>query len=183
MNLTHHFLVSMPIVTDDYFSRSVIYLVEHNDEGAWGVVVNKPVGLNLGEIFEQLNINCSDQQLVKTAVLRGGPVDEQQGIVLHRPGPDFEATKNFPGGVSMSSSKDVLEALAAGDDPADYRVFLGHAGWQAGQLESEIVDNAWLTDPATADNLFDNSPVDLRGVVGNSIGVNLNLLGTQTGHA
>lgn len=173
----------MPIVTDDYFSRSVIYLVEHNDEGAWGVVANKPVGLKLGEIFNQLDIDYSDSSLGDTDVLRGGPVDEQQGIVLHRPGPNFEATKNFSGGVSMSSSKDVLEALATGNAPDDYRVFLGHAGWEAGQLESEIADNAWLTDAAHADQLFDTHPNELRGAVGASIGVDLNLLGTQTGHA
>jgi len=151
MNLTHHFLVSMPIVTDDYFSRSVIYLVEHNADGAWGVVVNKPVGLNLGDIFDQLDITCDDKERSKTAVLRGGPVDEQQGIVLHRTGANFESTKNYQGGVSMSSS--------------------------------EIVDNAWLTDPASANQLFDNAPVTLRAVVADSIGVNLNLLGTQAGHA
>jgi len=183
MNLTHHFLVSMPIVTDDYFARSVIYLVEHNDKGAWGVVVNKPVGLNLGEIFNQLDIECHDEACRSTVVLRGGPVDEQQGIVLHPPGPAFETTKNYDGDVSMSSSKDVLEALAAGNSPNDYRVFLGHAGWEAGQLESEIVDNAWLTDPACANHLFNTNPDDLRTVVADSIGVNLNLLGTQSGNA
>jgi len=183
MNLTHHFLVSMPIVTDDYFGQSVIYLVEHNQDGAWGVVANKPVGLDLGEIFNQLDIPCDNESRSKSAVLRGGPVDEQQGIVLHRPGPAFEATKNYAGGVSMSSSKDVLEALAAGNSPDDYRVFLGHAGWEAGQLESEIADNAWLTDPACADQLFDTAPMDLRTTVANSIGVDLNLLSTQTGNA
>ncbi len=183
MNLTHHFLVSMPIITDDYFSRSVIYLIEHNEEGAWGVVVNKPIGLKLGDIFDQLDIEFSDDALGNTEVLRGGPVDEQQGIVLHRPGHNFDATKNFSSGVSMSSSKDVLEALATGNAPDDCRVFLGHAGWEAGQLESEIADNAWLTDPASADQLFDTDPDELRNAVAANIGVNLNLLSTQTGHA
>ncbi len=183
MNLTHHFLLSMPQLTDEVFGRSVIYLLDHSDDGAWGVVVNKPIGLQLGDVFSQLDIPNENDALGNRAVLRGGPVDQQNGIVLHPPGPCFEGTQDFAGGVSVSSSRDVLEALAAGEEPADYLVLLGHAGWSAGQLESEIADNAWLTNPATANILFNTELDDRRSAVAQGIGIDLNVLHTQAGHA
>jgi len=183
MNLTHHFLLSMPQLTDDVFGRSLIYLVEHNEEGAWGVVVNKPIGLQLGEVFSQLDIEASEDTLNNEAVLRGGPVDQQHGIVLHPPGPSFESTQNFDGGVSLSSSRDALEALAAGEQPDDHLVVLGHAGWSAGQLEDEIADNAWLTYPANADILFDTDIDDRRDAVAERLGIDMNVLVTHSGHA
>jgi len=183
MNLTHHFLLSMPQLTDDVFGRSLIYLVDHNDDGAWGVVVNKPIGLELGEVFSQLEIENTADDLSSQAVLRGGPVDQQHGIVFHPPGPSFESTQNFDGGVSLSTSRDVLEALAAGEEPGNHLVVLGHAGWSAGQLESEIADNAWLTCPADADILFETDLDDRRDAVAQTIGIDLNVLVTQSGHA
>lgn len=173
----------MPQLTDDVFGRSVIYLVDHNDEGAWGVVVNKPIGLQLGEVFSQLNITNENNDLDNEVVLRGGPVNQQNGIVLHPPGPTFEGTQDFDGGVSVSSSREVLEALAAGEEPEDHLVVLGHAGWSAGQLESEIADNAWLTNPATANILFQTDLNDRRSAVAQGIGIDLNVLHTQAGHA
>jgi len=183
MNLTHHFLLSMPQLTDEVFGRSLIYLLEHNAEGAWGVVINKPIGLQLGEVFSQLNIHDVPAELSEEAVLRGGPVDQQQGIVLHPPGPCFEATRNYAGGVSLSSSRDVLEALAAGEQPDDHLVVLGHAGWAAGQLEDEIADNAWLTCPAEPNILFETRLNDRRDAVAQLIGIDINVLVTQSGHA
>lgn len=183
MNLTHHFLLSMPQLTDDVFGRSLIYLVEHNQDGAWGVVVNKPMALQLGEVFSQLDIENSNSELQQEVVLRGGPVDQQNGIVLHPPGPAFEGTQNFAGGVSLSSSRDVLEALAAGEEPDEHLVVLGHAGWAAGQLESEIADNAWLTSPAHADILFNTEMDARREAVANQIGIDMNVLVTQSGNA
>ncbi len=183
MNLTHHFLLSMPQLTDDVFGRSLIYLVEHNQDGAWGVVINKPMGLHLGEVFSQLDIKNSNRELQHELVLRGGPVDQQNGIVLHPPGPRFEGTQNFAGGVSLSSSRDVLEALAAGEEPDEHLVVLGHAGWAAGQLEAEIADNAWLTSPASADILFNTELDARREAVANRIGIDMNVLVTQSGNA
>jgi len=173
----------MPQLTDDVFGRSLVYLLEHNADGAWGVIVNKPIGLELGEVFSQLDIHNADDSLLREAVLRGGPVDQQHGIVLHPPGPSFEATQDFAGGVSLSSSRDVLEALAAGDAPEHYLVVLGHAGWSAGQLEAEIADNAWLTCPANAEILFSTSIDDRREAVGQCIGIDINSLVSQSGHA
>ena len=183
MNLTHHFLLSMPQLTDDVFGRSVIYLADHNEDGAWGIVVNKPIGLELGEVFTQLDIPNEDSALSQEQVLQGGPVDRQHGLVLHPSGPQFEGTKDFGGGVSLSSSRDVLEALAAGEEPNNYLVVLGHAGWSAGQLESEIADNAWLTSPANADILFDTEMESRRDAVAQRIGIDINVLVTQSGHA
>jgi len=183
MNLTHHFLLSMPQLTDEVFGRSLIYLLEHSDDGAWGVVINKPIGLELGEVFSQLDIEVAAKELDGETVLRGGPVDQQHGIVLHPPGPNFESTRNFAGGVSLSSSRDVLEALAAGEEPDDHLVVLGHAGWAAGQLEEEIADNAWLTCPANADILFDTALDDRRDAVAQLIGIDINVLVSHSGHA
>ena len=183
MNLTHHFLLSMPQLTDDVFGRSLIYLADHNDDGAWGVVVNKPIGLQLGDVFTQLDIPNEDSALRSEEVLQGGPVDQQHGLVLHPPGPSFEGTKDFNGGVSLSSSRDVLEALAAGEAPDNHIVVLGHAGWSAGQLEAEIADNAWLTSPANADILFNTDLENRRDAVAQCIGIDINTLVTQSGHA
>lgn len=183
MNLTHHFLLSMPQLTDDVFGRSVIYLVEHTPEGAWGLVINKPIGLQLSDVFDQLDIPNDNEALGNKIVLQGGPVDPQHGIVLHPPGPAFEGTQDYDGGVSLSSSKDALEALAAGEQPDDYLVVLGHAGWAAGQLESEIADNAWLTTPAQPSILFDTEFDDRRDAVAQHLGIDINVLVTQSGHA
>ena len=183
MNLTHHFLLSMPQLTDDVFGRSVIYLADHNDDGAWGIVVNKPIGLQLGEVFKQLDIPDENSPLRHEEVLQGGPVNQQHGLVLHPPGPSFDSTKDFGGGVSLSSSRDVLEALAAGEEPDHHLVVLGHAGWSAGQLEAEISDNAWLTSPASADILFNTELENRRDAVAERIGIDINMLVTQSGHA
>ncbi len=183
MNLTHHFLLSMPQLTDDVFGRSVIYMVDHSADGAWGLVINKPIGLQLSDVFEQLNIANDNEALGNGIVLQGGPVDPQHGIVLHPPGPLFEGTQNYAGGISLSSSKDALEALAAGEQPQDYLVVLGHAGWAAGQLESEITQNAWLTSPATPSILFETQLEDRRDAVAQDLGIDINALVTESGHA
>jgi len=183
MNLTNHFLLSMPQLTDDVFGRSVIYLADHRDEGAWGVVVNKPIGLRLDDVFAQLDIPNDGSTLGHQQVLQGGPVDQQHGLVLHPSGPSFEGTKDFIGGVSLSSSRDVLEALAAGKEPNNHLVVLGHAGWSAGQLESEIANNAWLTTPANTDILFYTEMEDRRKAVAQHIGIDINMLVAQSGHA
>lgn len=183
MNLTHHFLLSMPQMRDSRFEQSLIYILEHDAEGAWGVVINQTLDMTLREVFSQLNISPVDEMCAEENILRGGPVDTQHGLVLHLPKISFESTRHFDGGVSLSSSRDVLEALAAGCEPEDHLVLLGHAGWGPGQLEDEIADNAWLTCEADLDIIFNTPVSQMRNAVAGLLGVDLHLIVGQSGHA
>jgi len=173
----------MPQMRDSRFEQSLIYILEHDADGAWGVVINQLLDMTLQEIFDQLEIDTDDEMVAAQSVRSGGPVDAQHGLVLHRPEISFESTRHFNGGVSLSSSKDVLEALAAGEEPAEHVVLLGHAGWGPGQLEDEITDNAWLTCEADADIIF-NTPINqMRAAVGGLLGIDLNMMVGDSGHA
>lgn len=183
MNLTHHFLVSMPQLTDGCFKDSVVYILDHSDKGAFGVIVNHELGMNLEEVFSQLSIPTTDDAVGDISVLHGGPVDEGHGLVLHRHGQKFETTTEFQGGISVSSSRDVLESIANREPPIQYLICLGHAGWSAGQLESEVSNNAWLTVEASANILFDTPLNDRRQAAGDQIGIDLTKLVAQSGHA
>lgn len=168
---------------DSRFEQSLIYILEHDSEGAWGVVINQTLDMTLREVFAQLHISPVDELCGDETVLRGGPVDTQHGLVLHLPGSSFESTRHFDGGVSLSSSRDVLEALAAGKEPAEHLVLLGHAGWGPGQLEDEIADNAWLTCEADIDIIFNTPVSQMRHAVAGLLGVDLNLIVGQSGQA
>ena len=183
VDLTHSFLLSMPQLQDGDFANSLVYLLEHGEFGAFGVIINQRMGMTLGEVFEQLDIDDADPSTAAEGVLRGGPVDEEHGLVLHPPGPKFDSTRDFDGGVSLSSSRDVLEALAAGGAPHQRLVLLGHAGWAPGQLEIEIGSNAWLTCEADTDVIF-NVPADRRReAAGELLGIDLQRISSQAGHA
>jgi len=183
VNLSHHYLLSMPQTRDSRFAQSVVYILEHDSNGAWGVVINQLLDMRLHDVFSQLDIPTNNCDVTEENVHSGGPVDAQHGIVLHRPHVNFESTQHFSGGVSLSSSRDVLEALAAGEEPDEHLVLLGHAGWGPEQLESEITNNAWLTCEADPDIIF-NKPVDqMRAAVGVLLGVDLNLVVSQSGRA
>lgn len=183
MNLTHHFLLSMPQMRDTDFHDSVVYILEHGEHGAFGVIVNQILGMSLEGVFSQMAIRCDDNAINERDILRGGPVDEGHGLVLHPPGPTFELTRDFEGGVSLSSSRDILEALARGEAPHTHLVLLGHSGWAPGQLEMEIASNAWLTSPADTRIIFDIPLADRRQAVARLLGVDLSQLVGQSGHA
>lgn len=168
---------------DSRFEQSLIYILEHDAEGAWGVVINQATDMTLKEIFEQLDISSDDVAIGEQIILNGGPVDTQHGLVLHRPEISFESTRHFDGGVSLSSSRDVLEALACGEEPEEHLVLLGHAGWGPGQLEDEITDNAWLTCEADTHIIFNTPVAQMRAAAAGLIGVDLNLIVGQPGHA
>lgn len=173
----------MPQTRDSRFEQAVVYILEHDAEGAWGVVINQLLDMRLHEVFSQLDICAGNCTVTEEIIHCGGPVDAQHGIVLHRSNINFESTRHFDGDVSLSSSHDVLEALAAGEEPEEHLVLLGHAGWGPGQLEDEIANNAWLTCEADADVIF-NKPVDqMRAAVGGLLGVDLNLVVGQSGRA
>ena len=186
INLTHHFLIAMPGLEDAIFSRSVVYLCEHSERGALGLVINKPGELSMRTLFEKVDLPLHRQDLVDQPVLRGGPVHTERGFVLHESmstepdaplpadadaaSPDADATLpdlvyastlRIPGGLEMTTSKDVLEALSTGAGPRRVLISLGYAAWGQGQLESEIAENSWLTVPADTRILFD-TPIEQR---------------------
>ena len=173
----------MPQTRDSRFEQAVVYILEHDAEGAWGVVINQLLDMSLYDVFNQLDISAVNCLTPEETVHSGGPVDAQHGIVLHRPNINFESTRHFDGGVSLSSSRDVLEALAAGGAPHQRLVLLGHAGWAPGQLEVEIGSNVWLTCEANTDVIF-NVPADQRReAAGDLLGIDLQRISTEAGHA
>lgn len=183
MNLTHHFLVSMPQMQDACFRNSVIYVLDHGEQGAFGVIVNDALGMDFESLLAQVDIKIEDASATETTVLRGGPVDEGHGLVLHEPGRSFDATHNFEHGVSLSSSRDILEAIAQGDPPSTYLVVLGHSGWAPGQLEMEVAENAWLTCQADTDILFNTPLHERRQAVASLIGVDMSNIVGHSGNA
>ena len=166
INLTHHFLIAMPGLSDQAFAKSVIYMCEHSDRGALGLIINKPSDINLKSLFEKVALPLHREDLIETLVFHGGPVQTERGFVLHEslmPGAQsvYASTMSIPGGLEMTTSKDVLEALSTGAGPRKVLVSLGYAAWGEGQLESEISENSWLTVAADMAIIFD-TPVEQR---------------------
>ncbi|MDN3545794.1 MAG: YqgE/AlgH family protein [Roseateles asaccharophilus] len=187
MALTNQFLIAMPGMADDAFAGTVIYLCEHNDKGALGLVINKPISLTLGNLFEKVDLNLPDEELAARPVFYGGPVQTERGFVLHEPldeeGGHYNATLAVPGGLEMTTSRDVLEALAHGAGPKRLLVTLGYSGWAAGQLEEEIGRNGWLTVDAQPAIIFD-TPVEQRYDKALSLlGIDPRMLSMDAGHA
>ena len=166
-NFTHHFLIAMPGLQDAAFAKSVIYMCEHSERGALGLVINKPSDINLKKLFEKVELPLHREDLTLAPVFQGGPVQTERGFVLHEsivvPGHEsvYASTMTIPGGLEMTTSKDVLEALSTGYGPRKVFISLGYSSWGQGQLESEISDNSWLTVAADPALIFD-TPVDQR---------------------
>ena len=170
INLTHHFLIAMPGLEDASFAKTVVYLCEHSPRGALGLVINKPTDINLRNLFEKVDLPLGREELARTPVLQGGPVQTERGFVLHEAvhaeGQDagesvYASTMVIPGGLEMTTSKDVLEAIATGAGPRRVLVTLGYSAWGEGQLESEIAENSWLTVAADVAVIFD-TPIEQR---------------------
>ena len=166
INLTHHFLIAMPGLEDEAFSKSVIYMCEHSERGALGLIINKPSDISVQGLFDKVELPLRREDLTQTPVFQGGPVQTERGFVLHEsmlPGNEsvYASTMSIPGGLEMTTSKDVLEALSTGAGPRKVFVSLGYSAWGEGQLESELLDNSWLTVAADLDVIFD-TPVEER---------------------
>ena len=155
VNLTNHFLIAMPAMADPNFSGTVTYICEHSPNGALGLVVNRASDLTMGHLFKQVGLELADQSLAATPVLAGGPVRPDCGFVLHRPRGQWSSTLKVNERLALTTSRDILEAIGRGDGPQQQIVTLGYSGWSAGQLEQEILQNAWLTVEATGAVLFD----------------------------
>jgi putative transcriptional regulator len=181
--LTNQFLIAMPGMDDPNFAQTVTLLCEHSERGALGIVINKALPMTLAEVFAQLNVDCARSRVTDQPVLRGGPVQTDRGFVLHTPGGDWDSSLPFSADVHLTTSRDILDALARGDGPESAIVALGYAGWDSGQLEEEMAHNAWLTVPADASLLF-ATPIDERWhAAGRLLGVNLLHLSSDAGHA
>lgn len=180
--LSHHFLIAMPALEDPNFSRTVTYICEHNEEGALGIVINRPSELVLGDLLGHLEIEC-DSDCARAPVHVGGPVQRERGFVLHPSAGDWEASIEIGGSISVTTSRDILEALASGGGPERFLVALGYAGWGPGQLEQEMAENAWLSGPAEASVIFDTQDDQRWRAAAALLGVDLSLLSADSGHA
>ena len=187
IDLTNQFLIAMPGMADETFAGTVVYLCEHSDKGALGLVINKPIDITLKNLFEKVELSLDGSDLAEQPVYFGGPVQTERGFVLHeRQGEDaaaFSSTLAVPGGLAMTTSKDVLEAMSSGQGPRRVLITLGYSGWSAGQLEDEIGRNGWLTVDAQPEVIFD-TPVEKRyeRALG-LLGIDPRMLSPDAGHA
>ena len=180
--LSNQFLIAMPGMVDPNFSQTVTLICEHGPKGALGIVINRALPMNLGDVFEQLGLSSNDLVLARQPVLRGGPVQTDRGFVLHRPLGNWQSTLAINDGLGLTTSKDVLEAAGRGEGPKDIFVSLGYAGWSAGQLEAELAQNAWLTVEADPDLLFDLPAEGRLPAAVRLLGIDISRLSDTAGH-
>ncbi|MGI9212248.1 MAG: YqgE/AlgH family protein [Methylococcaceae bacterium] len=182
-NLTNQFLVAMPGLNDPVFSKTVTYLCQHTNDGALGIMVNRPSEMTLTDILSQMNIEVGDRLAHSIPVYLGGPVHPERGFVLHEPTGQWDSTLVISPEVSLTTSRDILEALSVGDGPQRVLIALGYVGWSQGQLEAEIAENAWLNTPASTTVLFEQPSSQRWKAAAGLLGININLLTTQAGHS
>jgi putative transcriptional regulator len=183
INLTDHFLIAMPAMVDSYFSKTLVYVAEHNERGALGVIVNRPLDMSLGTLLEKVDVPLEVDGFANLPVLFGGPVQTDRGFVLHRPVGQWQSTLAINDQVGLTSSRDILQAVARSGQPRDVLVTLGYAGWAAGQLEHELTQNAWLTVLAEPHVLFELPYEERLASALELLGVNLANLADAAGHA
>lgn len=183
VNLTNHFLIAMPTLADPHFFHSVTYICEHSSKGAMGIVINRTVELSLSDLFEHMEIGHTPLQAESMPLFNGGPVEAERGFVLHEFDRRWDSTMKISENLAITTSRDIIEAIANSEGPQRHLIALGYAGWHEGQLEQEIADNAWLCGPADDKILFD-TPISQRWeAAAGKIGVDLKLLSTTSGHA
>ena len=182
-SLSNQFLIAMPGMADPNFSTTVTLICEHNAEGALGIVVNRPLEIKLGGLFEQLELENDRLAIADSPVLNGGPVSKERGFVLHDTGEKYESTVDVSDEIQLTLSRDVIDSMAAGGGPDRSLIALGYAGWDTGQLESEMLSNTWLTVPASPEVIFDVPFEDRWAVAANTIGIDISKLSPHAGHA
>jgi putative transcriptional regulator len=190
INLTNQFLIAMPGMLDSSFAGTVIYLCEHNENGALGLVINKPIDIKLRNLFEKVDLTLDRVDLVDAPVFFGGPVQTERGFVLHErlggiedKGGHYHSSLQIPGGLEMTTSKDVLEALSSGAGPKKLLVTLGYTGWGAGQLEEEMGRNSWINVAAETVVIFDTPVAQRYDKALSLLGIDPMMLSQQAGHA
>jgi putative transcriptional regulator len=186
IQLAHHFLVAMPSMDDGTFSGAVIYVCEHNDQGALGIIINRPMDMAVQDLFSRIDLTLVSDDQATQPVYFGGPVQTERGFVLHPPmsgDTAYIATLKVKDGLEMTTSRDILEDVAAGRGPDRFLLALGYAGWAAGQLENEIAQNGWLTMPADPKVIFSVSPTERFNAALSLLGFDPTLLSAEVGHA
>jgi putative transcriptional regulator len=193
IDLKHHFLIAMPGLEDETFARSVVYMCEHSERGAMGLIINKPADISMRLLFDKVELPLRREDLIHNAVSHGGPMQTERGFVLHDPirmdkpqedgGSVYASTLVVPGGLEMTTSRDVLEALSSGVGPRRVLITLGYASWGEGQLESELGENAWLTVPASADVIFEVPMSERYDRALDLLGLKSWMLSPDAGHA
>jgi len=193
IDLKHHFLIAMPGLEDETFARSVVYMCEHSERGAMGLIINKPADISMRLLFDKVELPLRREDLMHHPVSHGGPLQTERGFVLHDPicmdkpplegGSVYASTLVVPGGLEMTTSRDVLEALSSGVGPRRVLITLGYASWGEGQLESELGENTWLTVPASADVIFEVPMAERYDRALDLLGLKSWMLSPHAGHA
>lgn len=181
--LANQLLIALPALADPQFARSVALVCQHDDDGAMGVVVNRASEYTLGEVLQQMGLDCDDEALLAQVVLAGGPVHPERGFVLHDGDRMWDSTLAVTDSLYLTTSRDILEAIVRGEGPANAVVALGCAGWGAGQLEQELIENTWLTVPADAELLFATPLDQLWHAAAGRIGIDMANMADYAGHA
>ena len=183
--LENQFLIAMPQMLDSYFTNTVTYLWKHNEEGALGIVINKPLKACVADIFAELDILCSteDSLFRERPVLAGGPVERDKGFIIHDAGQQWESSIEVTPEITICTSRTILQDIAKGSGPENYLVALGCAGWEAGQLEREITENTWLTTPANAELIFSDNYNGKAEAAASLLGINLQQISPEAGHS
>ena len=181
-SLRNHFLIATPALAQGFFAKTVTYLCEHSEEGAMGLVINQPLPVSFADLFASLELPLEEQN-TQQKVFAGGPVNTEHGFILHSPEGQWESSLAINEDFSLTTSRDVLAAIGAGDGPKKYLIALGYAGWGPGQLEQEVSGNSWLTVPADRGILFHVDAGDKLAAAGRQLGINIDLLTAQAGHA
>jgi len=193
IDLKHHFLIAMPGLEDETFARSVVYMCEHGPRGAMGLIINKPADISMRHLFDKVDLPLRREDLMQNPVSHGGPVQTERGFVLHDPlrmekpqedgGSIYASTLAVPGGLEMTTSRDVLEALSSGAGPRRVLITLGYSSWGEGQLESELAENTWLTVPASEEVIFDVPMAERYDRALDLLGLKSWMLSPEAGHA
>jgi putative transcriptional regulator len=183
LSFSDHFLIAMPNMADPLFARALVYLCEHGEHGAMGLIVNKPSGIAMAQLFDQIDLPLMKAPLSASSVFFGGPVQPDRGFVLHAPVGKWQSSLQVTGEMALTTSKDILVAVSEDKGPEQVLITLGYAGWSAGQLEEEIANNAWLTVPSDPEIIF-SLPVEQRYDAAMALlGVNSLQLSGDIGHA
>jgi putative transcriptional regulator len=181
--LTNHLLIAMPQLSDPNFAQTVALRCEHTDKGALGIVLNKPLPMKLSDVLSQMKLEPTTADIAEQPVLRGGPVHTDRGFVLHRPGGQWDHTHMVSDTIQVTTSRDVLAAMARGEGPSDAFIALGYAGWESGQLEKEMKDNAWASMPVDARVVFELPFQERWAGAWRLLGVDVERLSPDAGHA
>jgi putative transcriptional regulator len=182
-SLTNHLLIAMPQLSDPNFAQTVALICEHTDKGALGIVLNKPLPMKLSDVLSQMKLEPSTEDIGAQPVLRGGPVHTDRGFVLHRPGGQWDHTHKVSDTIQVTTSRDVLAAMAKGEGPSDAFIALGYAGWDSGQLEREMKENAWATMPVDPRVVFELPFEERWAGAWRLLGIDVDRLSPEAGHA